>query len=209
MPAGAAAARNLRVEINPKDAPQVLRCVVLEASFDDEPTIWCPLGEFFGAGARLHAVQDWCRTVSEEGQLSARWVMPYQRSGRVALKNVGKSPVTVSLSAATGAWHWDERSLHFHANWRCQLGMKTRPISDWNYLEVQGRAVYAGDTLTVFTPSADWYGEGDERIYLNGERVASQIGTGTEDYYGYAWGMANFSNSAISIDAAPRHEQTG
>ncbi|MBN1490968.1 MAG: DUF2961 domain-containing protein, partial [Phycisphaerae bacterium] len=32
-----------------------------------------------------------------------------------------------------------------------------------------------------------WWGEGDEKIYVDGETFPSHFGTGTEDYYGYAW----------------------
>ena len=31
-------------------------------------------------------------------------------------------------------------------------------------------------------------GEGDEKVYVDGETFPSHFGTGTEDYYGYAWG---------------------
>ncbi len=94
---GESSVRDLQVQIDPKDAPQVLRSIILEGTFDDEQTIWCPLGEFFGCGARLHAVRDWCRSVDERGTLSARWIMPYERTGRLALKNVGTKRVTVRL----------------------------------------------------------------------------------------------------------------
>ena len=74
--------------------------------------------------------------------------------------------------------------------------MKTRPMFDWNYIEIQGRAEICRRRADRLQSSCRMvHGEGDERIYLNGERVASHIGTGTEDYYGYAWGMANFFNS--------------
>lgn len=195
LPRGAAAVRNLRVQINPKDAPQALRSTVVTAAFDGEPTVWCPMGEFFGAGARLNPVQDWFRAVRADGALFARWVMPYQKTGRLALKNVGKDPVTVTLAADTAPWTWNDRSLLFHANWRFQGAIKTRPLSDWNYIEIQGRGVYVGDTLTAFNPVDPWYGEGDERIYIDGEAFPSHLGTGTEDYYGYAWGMVRFFNS--------------
>ena len=97
--------------------------------------------------------------------------------------------------------------MYFHANWHGQFDLKTRPYSDWNYLDVQGRGVYVGDTLTVFSPVAPWYGEGDERIFIDGESVASHIGTGTEDYYGYAWGMAGFFNSPFI--SMPQRDATG
>ena len=206
LPPGPAAGRNLRVQVDPKDAPQVVRSTVLIAEFDGEPAIWCPLGEFFGTGARLNPVQDWFRTVREDGGMFARWTMPYRRAARFALKNLGPTPVTVSLAAATAPWTWDDRSMLFHATWHCQNGMKTRPMSDWNYIEIHGRGVYVGDTLTVFSPVSAWFGEGDERVYLDGETRPSHNGTGTEDYYGYAWGMATFFNSPFI--SAPRRDGT-
>ena len=140
------------MRIDPRDAPQVLRSIILQGAFDGEAAIWCPLGEFFGVGARLNPVQDWWRTASADGTLTARWVMPYQHTGRVALKNVGDKTVALRLSVTTDQWKWDDRSCYFHANWHCELNLKTRPKSDWNYLEIQGRGRYVGDTLTVISP---------------------------------------------------------
>lgn len=195
LPSAPAAIRSFEVKIDPKDAPQVLRSVVVKASFDGEPTVWCPLGEFFGTGARLHAVHDWYRGVTTDGVLTARWVMPYRNDARVGVENLGGRPVELELAVGATTWGWDDRSMHFHANWRGERGIATRPYSDWNYLAAQGRGRYAGDTLTVFSPDKAWYGEGDEKVYLDGEPLPSHIGTGTEDYYGYAWGMATFFNS--------------
>jgi hypothetical protein len=118
----------------------------------------------------------------------------------LTLKNLGGRSLATGLQVRYAPYKWTDRSLHFHANWRCQLGMKTRPMSDWNYLAVDGRGRYVGDTLTVFSPVKPWYGEGDERIYYDGAKSPAHIGTGTEDYYGYAWGMAGyFSSPFISM----------
>lgn len=207
LPGGPGAVRGLRVRIDPREAPQALRSTIVEADFDGEATVWCPLGEFFGPGARLNPVQDWWRTAGPDGTFTARWVMPYQRSGRLALRNAGATPVSLTLAAAASPRPWDGRSLYFHARWRGQSGLPTRPQSDWNYLEAEGRGLYVGDTLTVFSPVAPWYGEGDERIFIDGEKTASHIGTGTEDYYGYAWGMAGFFNSPFI--AMPQRDAVG
>jgi hypothetical protein len=132
--------------------------------------------------------------------------MPYQEAGRLALKNIGTKPVTVRLAAATRSWTWNSRSMYFHATWHCQLDLKTRPMSDWNYVTIHGQGIYVGDTLTVFSPVKAWYGEGDERIFVDGETTTSQIGTGTEDYYGYAWGMPDFFDSPFI--STPRRDFT-
>ena len=69
-----------------------------------------------------------------------------------------------------------------------------------NFVQVSGKGVYVGDTLTVFNGPDAWWGEGDEKIFVDGEAFPSHIGTGTEDYYGYAWCRPEYF-------AAPFHAQ--
>ena len=52
-----------------------------------------------------------------------------------------------------------------------------------------------GDTLAVVNGAAAWWGEGDEKIYVDDESFPSHFGTGTEDYYGYAWCRAKSFSS--------------
>ena len=144
-------------------------------------------------------------------EFEAAWIMPYERSGRIGIKNCGKELIEVSISALTKKRKWDDRSMHFHATWRHQYPIETKKATgtmDWNYLEATGQGVYVGDTLTVFSPSKAWFGEGDERVYIDGGngRLPQHMGTGTEDYYGYAWGMARqFSSPFLSM---PRRDGT-
>jgi hypothetical protein len=77
--------------------------------------------------------------------------------------------------------------MHFHAKWRAAFDVPTEPKIDWNYLTAKGRGVFAGVALAIDNPVKDWWGEGDEKIYVDGEKFPSHFGTGTEDYYGYAW----------------------
>ena len=188
LPGGVAALRGLAVELGSYADPEVMRTVVLKISFDGKETVWCPLGDFFGAGIGLNPFQGWYRTVDTDGVLTSRWVMPYRESGTVSIVNLGKSPVEVTLKAAVGPWTWDDRSLYFHAQWRGQYPVPTRPFSDWNYITTKGRGVYVGDTLTIMNPVERWWGEGDEKIFVDGEDFPSIFGTGTEDYYAYSWG---------------------
>jgi hypothetical protein len=209
LPPGRNAIHRLVVNIDLKQASKAFCSTVLTANFDGEATIWCPVGEFFGCGDRLGGVQDWYRFAGQDAKLTALWVMPYGKSAHVALKNCGTIPVDASIVASVQPCHWDDRSMHFHATWRHQYPIETKKAAgtmDWNYLEATGQGVYVGDTLTVFSPSPAWYGEGDERVYVDGEKFPSHLGTGTEDYYGYAWGMAReFSSPFLSM---PRRDQT-
>jgi hypothetical protein len=47
--------------------------------------------------------------------------------------------------------------------------------------------------MAVRTRSPAWFGEGDEKIYIDGEEKASIWGTGTEDYFLSAWGLQTCS----------------
>lgn len=102
LPRGPAAVRRLQITLDPRDAPQILRSAALTTTFDGEQTVWCPLGEFFGAGARLTAVRDRFRSVATNGLLAAHWVMPYQRQARLHLRNLGEKAVKIEVSADTG-----------------------------------------------------------------------------------------------------------
>jgi hypothetical protein len=190
LAAGPSAVRTLALKLADYDK-EATRSLVLKIEFDGRPTVWCPVSEFFGTGIGLNPFQDWFRTVADDGTMTCRWVMPYQHKATVTLINGQKTPVAVSLSAVTGPWAWDDRSMYFHANWRRQFPLATRPLSDWNYLTLRGRGVYVGDTLTLVSPVSEWWGEGDGKVWVDGEKFPSMFGTGTEDYYGYSWGGLN------------------
>jgi hypothetical protein len=116
-----------------------------------------------------------------------RWVMPYEKTARVTIANVGERPVNVTLHASVSPWSWDSRSMHFHTVWHYEAGLATPPPRDWNYVRIAARGVYVGDTLALFNPVAAWYGEGDEKISVDGESLPSFLGTGTEDCYDFSF----------------------
>ncbi|MGD9418410.1 MAG: glycoside hydrolase family 172 protein [Verrucomicrobiota bacterium JB025] len=204
LPAGTAAVRELSVKLGNYENPEVTRQVILRIEFDGKETVWCPVGDFFGSGVGLNPVQGWYRTVAEDGTMTCRWVMPYQKGGKVTLLNLGDEAVEAKLEVKTGEWKWDENSMYFHAGWRGQYPLPTRPYSDWNYVTLKGRGVYVGDTLTIMNPVEKWWGEGDEKIWVDGEGFPSMFGTGTEDYYAYSWGGMSTDFYEHPFHAQPR-----
>ena len=44
-----------------------------------------------------------------------------------------------------------------------------------------------------------WFGEGDDRFYIDGEEYPSLRGTGTEDYFGDAWGFRQFDRPFYGV----------
>lgn len=190
LPAGPHALDSMRVFISAKDMEQACRSVVVVGTFDGEETIWCPVSEFFGSGVGVNEYRDWYRSVRKPGEFSCRWVMPYAKTGSIKLVNLGKEPVGMMLVTDVRDWTWDDRSMHFYARWRSDYPVHAlggRGTADYNYVDLKGSGVYVGDNLSVMNPVPEWWGEGDEKIFVDGEAFPSHFGTGTEDYYGYAW----------------------
>ena len=198
----------LKIDAEGEELAQALRNVVISIEFDGKETVWCPLGDFFGTGVGINPYKSWYTTVKEDGTLISRWVMPFQRHVRVNLINYGDRDVRfVRTGSATCMYNWDDRSMYFHADWRQQREIETiagNGTMDWNYIKLKGRGIFVGDVLSVLNRTTAWWGEGDEKIYVDGETFPSHFGTGTEDYYGYAWCTPEFFESPFHFQ--PRAE---
>ena len=47
------------------------------------------------------------------------------------------------------------------------------PLFDYNLVKIEGTGVYVGDQFTVLNPEQGWWGEGDEKVYVDGEEITS------------------------------------
>ncbi len=171
---------------------QAMRSVVLSGVFDGNETIWVPVGDFFNNVGKVQPYDMWDRSVMKNGTMICRWIMPYENKAQISIKNLGDVNVKVQLTITTGEYKWTENSMHFYATWQMDDPIPTFPLFDYNFLEVQGKGVIVGDEWTVLNPVEGWWGEGDEKIYIDGDiekNFPSHFGTGTEDYYGWAGGV--------------------
>ena len=195
--AGARAVRLLSMNLNGGRDPQALRSTVVEMSFDGERTVWVPAGDFFATGYKLSPNRTWYTQVSGGGLMESAWVMPFQKTCTLTLHNLGTNAVAVTQGAlVTVPWRWDGRSMHFGAGWTEYNRVRTRTTSgdhfDVNYVALEGEGVLVGTGVTLFNTARTWWGEGDEKIWVDGSTFPTHIGTGSEDYYCYAWGNGNF-----------------
>ena len=184
----------LRLEAD--DKPQALRSTVLSFSFDGKKTLSIPVGDFFGTGYEINPYQTYYTKVFFDGTMASFWPMPFQSEAKIEIKNYGDQLVSIrDINIYTDAWDWDDRSMYFGGSWKQfykkQTGGKENP-EDLNFVTLEGKGVYVGDLVTIYNDAAAWWGEGDEKIYVDGEGFPSHFGTGTEDYYGYAWSRSAF-----------------
>jgi hypothetical protein len=194
---GTGAIDGISVKINAENLPQALRSTVISITFDGEKTVWSPVGDFFGTGYQIRKSLTWHTRVDSTGLMQAYWTMPYRKSAVIELVNYGDQAVTAVIAEVTTTrYKWTANTMHFGAIWHEYNGIDARGYTgdhingiheDINFVKLEGQGQYAGDAITIFNTADAWWGEGDEKVYVDGEEIPSHIGTGTEDYIGYAW----------------------
>lgn len=165
-----------RLEIDLPDDEDALRRETLEIRVDGETTVLAPLGDFFGTAPGRNPYRALPMGITADGVGWCAFPMPFDASFEV------RAPRPVRLRVTD-----DRRPYRFHALWRGDPALPTRPMRDWSVVHVRGEGRLVGCSLSVTNPVKGWWGEGDEKIFVDGEPFPSTFGTGTEDYFGYAW----------------------
>lgn len=186
------------------DQMEALRKLVLRITWDDQskPAVWCPLGDFFGTAPGENLYRGLLTGMTEDGYY-ALWYMPFAKAARVELVNEGNTPrkATFSITHAPLSRPIGELA-RFHCKWhRDVFPLPEERWPDWTILRTEGRGRFCGFMLHVWNPNGGWWGEGDEKFFIDGEKMPSIFGSGSEDYFGYAWGNPE-------LFAKPLHAQT-
>lgn len=195
---GPRAIETFTIKVNARDMDKALRQTVLHILCDDYPwgQVQAPIGDFFGAAPGINPYQSLPFTVHPDGTMICRYIMPFQKSLRIMIENQGDQPVRIEGSALLMDYIWDEnRSMHFRARWRVNHSLiaSNEAVQDLPFLIAHGQGLYVGTTSyllnpnNVPTPYGNWWGEGDEKIFIDDDTVPSIFGTGSEDYYNYSW----------------------
>jgi hypothetical protein len=174
---------------------------------NSRPGVEAPVGDFFAScfGKRSEVIS--LPVIVEDGDsYNCFWLMPFQKSARVEIINQGDKPV--NLLYYNIDWIKRDRlpkeTPYFYAQYRQEYPVQKG--KDYVILETKGKGHYVGTVLAVRTRSPSWFGEGDEKIYLDGETKPSIWGTGTEDYFLSAWGLKKTSTPYFGV---PYFDQWG
>ncbi len=198
---------HLGAYVTAQDELLALKQTLLEIRFDGAPwgQVQSPIGDFFGASPGINPYESLPFTVFHDGRMVCRYTMPYRESAEIMIHNQGEQEVTVTLKASTADYEWKSgESMHFRARWRVDHELVANPASvkDIPYLLLRGKGRMVGAAAYLMNPTfvpssyGNWWGEGDEKIFIDDDLKAAFIGTGSEDYYNYAW-----SSSAIFTHA--------
>lgn len=194
LPSGTRAISQLKVSLtsDAHNTALLLDSIIVKATFDSNKTVELPLSELAGVGIGGYYQKSMRYTSDGKGSMSVRWMMPYQSEAKIEYCNISSQEINVASSVSLADYSWDARSLYFHARHKEEKGVTVKFWYDyangyeWNFTRISGgRGVYVGDIYTICSPNSDWNGEGDEKIWVDGEEFPSHYGTGVEDYFSF------------------------
>ena len=155
----------------------------------DEPSVQAPLGDFlcnsWGCRQDILALPV---NVNPSGGMNIYLPMPFRKHARITVQNDSPSDLDGFFYTINYALESvPEDALSFHASWR-----RTNPLpyaTEYTILDgVRGRGQYVGTFISWQQNNAGWWGEGELKMFLDGDDEDPTIcGTGTEDYFGGAW----------------------
>jgi hypothetical protein len=174
------------------------------------PSVETPVGDFFGLGlGDYHLYQSIPLQVASDKALNCYFPMPFAKHARITVTNEGSIKTdafyfNIDYRSYTKALPAD--SFYFHAQYRqatpargwtndwksngdAVVNDKKNLNGDGNYvwMDATGRGHFVGVTMSVLANQDGWVGEGDDMFLVDGEKLPSINGTGSEDYFLGAW----------------------
>jgi len=189
-----------RIWLTIDHSPLKLRSLRLQFFWDGsvKPAVDVPLGDFFLYNLGTQVRFETSLFSTGEGRSYNCYIpMPFKKAAKVLLINEGKERVKLYYDIDFMLHKLPSNALYFHAwwnrQWSGQLG------DDYVLLpKVKGKGRFLGVSIGLNTDSSyskSWWGEGEVKMYLDGDSEYPTInGTGAEDYLGSAWGLGTFIN---------------
>ena len=207
-----------------------LKELVVRAYWDgnEKPSVETPVGDFFGLNVGQYVIYESAFLACSPGKsLNSYFALPYRKAARITITNEGKDEVAAFYSNIDYQVLADlpQDVLYFHAQYRqsapCQAVRSSGPEinldgkSNYVFGETRGSGHLMGVTLGVQQNGENWFGEGDEMIFIDDESKPAITGTGTEDYFLGSWdfggrdGAIPFSHHFYGAPLISLAERTG
>jgi hypothetical protein len=151
---------------------------------DAQPAVDCPLHLLAGVSPDFEDVASFPVTV-KNNRLAIRWPMPFDPGGRIVLTNNGTTEIPLNIRIAVS--ETPPPALRLHARHSFLQSLETDAPNVLTLAEISGAGRIVGCAINVRSRTAQWWGEGDQIIFFDDTNKPAWRGTGTEDYFGFAW----------------------
>lgn len=182
------------------------RDLILRIHWDgqEQPSVECPLGDFFACGWNVYAPLSSLAVCVNPGRaFNCYWEMPFRERARLTLENRNEETVICYYQITYALAEVPADAAYFHAQFR---RVNPLPYGEVHTLldGVAGQGQYVGTYMAWGVNNSGWWGEGEIKFYLDGDEWPTICGTGTEDYF---CGAYNFDGAAIDRRMTPAYRE--
>jgi len=186
-----------------------LRALTVNMFWDGKTnaSVWAPLGDFFGTAGGYIPYTSLPLGMRKDGWMYCYWYMPFASQAKIKITNDGSVTRELDVVVTRAPLSRPIGSLaRFHAKWNRGVYVTDNGRSpDYRFLGTSGQGRFVGLALhsyqTVDVTPGPWWGEGDEKFFVDGEKMPSWFGTGSEDYFGFSWGTPGYFSKAFHTQA--------
>mgnify|MGYP000288438438 FL=1 len=176
------------------------RYSILRIYWDDEkePSVECPVGDFFGMGWGEYAhLNSLAVCVNPGSAFNCYWQMPFRKKCKITMENLADTPMRLYYQIDYCLTEVPEDAGYFHAQFR-----RTNPVPYKDVYTIvdgiKGKGHYVGTYMAWQVNNNRWWGEGEIKFFMDGDKQFPTIcGTGTEDYF---CGSYNFDRGGKYIE---------
>lgn len=176
------------------------RFSILRIYWDDEkePSVECPVGDFFGMGWGEYAhLNSLAVCVNPGSAFNSYWQMPFRKKCKITMENLADAPMRLYYQIDYSLTEVPEDAAYFHAQFR-----RTNPVPYKDVYTIvdgiKGKRHYVGTYMAWQVNNNRWWGEGEIKFFMDGDKQFPTIcGTGTEDYF---CGSYNFDRGGKYIE---------
>jgi hypothetical protein len=170
------------------------RLSILRMYWDDEkdPSVEVPVGDFFAMGwLKYSRISSLAVCVNPGSAFNSYWPMPFRHKAKITMENLDEKPMTLYYQIDYTQTDVPKDAAYFHAQFRRVNPLPYKQV--YTIVDnVKGKGQYVGTYLAWGVHNNGWWGEGEIKFYLDGDREFPTInGTGTEDYFNGSYDFEN------------------
>ncbi len=170
------------------------RLSILRMYWDEEkePSIEVPVGDFFAMGwGKYSRVSSLPIAVNPGSAFNSYWPMPFRHKARITLQNIDDKQMELYYQVDYALAPVPADAAYLHAQFRRVNPLPYKQV--YTILDgVKGKGQYVGTYMAWGVHNSGWWGEGEIKFYLDGDKEYPTInGTGTEDYFNGSYDFDN------------------
>jgi hypothetical protein len=150
----------------------------------ENPSVECPVGDFFASGwGKYSQLSSLAVCVNPGSAFNCYWEMPFRKKCRITMTNIDDVEMVLYYQINYILTDVPEDCAYFHASFRRINPLPYKEV--YTILDnVEGQGQYVGTYLAWGVNNNGWWGEGELKVYLDGDKEFPTIcGTGLEDYF--------------------------